>query len=496
MPHPLLDTFESSVARVPDRLAAADQSLMLDYRSLRAVAAGLAVQIAQRTDRPHVGILAPTSAACAAAILACWYAGRVPVPLNFLLAPRELGDILRDAAPDLVLTIDRFEPAVAAAGLRTLFLDGRTLAPPPPGRPVHAPQRGPQDTAVILYTSGTSAEPKGVCLSFENVARNVSACIEHARISPDQVFLSILPQFHCFGFTAMTAVPLLLGATVWYLPRFSPLAVVGTIQEKRVSVFMAVASMYAALLHLKNADPTALRSIYLAVSGGEPLSMQVADAFEQRFGVKLMEGYGMTETSPVVSLNVPWASRRASVGRPLPGVEVAVAGDDGLPPRTHGAQPPPDAHGEGELLIRGHCLMQGYHNKPEQTAAALRDGWLRSGDIGRVDADGFVYITGRAKEMMIIGGENVFPREIENVLTQHPAVAECAVIGVRDALRGELPVAFVIPKEGASPDETALREFCRDRLAGYKVPREIHFASDFPRSPTGKILKRALHGLA
>lgn len=486
MSHPLLDTFESALARVPDRLAAADQGLMLDYKSLRAVAAGLAVQIDERTDRPHVGILAPTSAACAAAIFACWYAGRVPVPLNFLLAPEELGRILHDAGLDLVVTIERFEPAVAAAGLKPLVLSGRTLVPPPPGKAVHAPARGPQDTAVIMYTSGTSADPKGVCLSFENLARNVSACIDHARIAPDQIFLSILPQFHCFGFTAMTAVPLLLGATVWYLPRFSPLLVVSTIQEKQVTIFMAVASMYAAMLHLKNADPAALRSIYLAVSGGEPLSMPVADAFEQRFGIKLMEGYGMTETSPVISLNTPWANRRSSVGRALPGVEVVTADPSGrvLP-----------AGQEGELVISGHGVMQRYHNKPEQTAEVLRDGRLHSGDVGRVDEDGFIYITGRAKEMMIIGGENVFPREIENVLMQHPAVAECAVIGVRDELRGELPIAFVIPKEGTSPDETVLREFCRDKLAGYKVPREVRFAADLPRSPTGKILKRALTDL-
>lgn len=480
--NPLLERFERTVEACGPRLAAADQSLMVDYRTLIGLAGGLARSIAAQTDRPHVGILAPTSTAAALAIFATWYAGRTPVPLNFLLSPDELRPIVADAGLDLIVTVQHFEPLAAAVGAKTLLMAGKTMAP----QRIEPPNCAAGDTAVIIYTSGTSGAPKGVCLSFTNLLGNVDGCVAHARLAPDQVFLSVLPQFHSFGFTAMTVVPLLLGATVWYLPRFSPLMVLNTIQEQRVSVFMAVASMFGALLHAKDAPPDALRGLTLAISGGEPLPMRVFEAFRERFGVSIMEGYGLTETSPVVSINTPWACRPGSVGRPLPGIEVCAVDAGGAVLRPGG---------EGELLIRGHCVMQGYYQREEETRQAIHDGALRTGDVGRVDEEGYVHITGRAKEMLIVGGENVVPREIENVLLDHPAVAEAAVIGMRDELRGELPVAFVILKEGADPasaGEVELRNFCRSRLAGYKVPRSVRIEKELPRSPTGKILKRAL----
>lgn len=477
--HPLLDCFQQVVARQPQQLAASDQTLTLDYRGFQAVAAGLARRIAAASAAPRVGILAPTSTACAVAIFAAWYAGKTPVPLNFLLAPAELAKVIADAGVDLIVTIDRFAPLLAGTPLRTLLLNAETLAP----GAVETPSAGAQDLGVLLYTSGTSAEPKGVELTFENLVRNAEACIQHAAITPDQVFLSVLPQFHSFGFTGLTIAPLILGASVHYLPRFSPVTIVHTIQEKKVTLLIAVASMYGALAQMKHVPEEACRSLRLAISGGEPLPPRVAAAFEQRFGLKLCEGYGLTETSPVVSINLPQAYRAGSVGRPLPGVTV-VARDE------QGSAVPPGK--EGELYIGGHCVMRGYHNKPEQTAAVLRNGEFRTGDIGRVDAEGFIYITGRAKEMLIIGGENVYPREIENVISEHPAVAEVAVIGGKDDVRGEVPVAFVILKEGATATDVELREFCRDKLAGYKVPRDVRIMPELPRSPTGKILKRAL----
>jgi len=488
--HALLSEFEHVVARQPDRFAACDQSLVLDYRALRAAAAALAERIQQATRQPHVGIMAPASSAGAAAIFACWYAGRIPVPLNFLLSPDELAQVIRDAGLDCVLTIERFAAQLAPTGVRPLVLDARTLAPTQTGSAAAReraaagpPPADARDVGAIIYTSGTSGAPKGVCLSFDNLVQNARACIAHARISPDQVFLSVVPQFHSFGFTTMTVTPLVLGATVWYLPRFSPVAVVGTIAEKKVTVFLAVASMYAALARMKDADPAALASLRLAISGGEPLAPGVAQTFRERFGVEILDGYGLTEAAPVVSVNMPWAQRPGSVGRPLPGVTVVAADQAGrvLPPGQ-----------EGELLVSGHGVMRGYHNQPQATALAIRDGRLHTGDVGRVDADGFVYITGRLKEMMIVGGENVFPIEIENVLLAHPDVLEAAVIGVPDKVRGQVPAAFVILHEGATADEVALRAFCRQHLAGYKVPREIRIERELPRGPTGKILKRAL----
>ncbi len=477
--HPLLDRFEQTVAADPQRPAACDQTLMLDYQSLRAVAAGLAQRIGQLTDRPRVGIMAPTSAACAAAIFGCWYAGRVPVPLNFFLGPQELAGVIADAELDAVLTIEHFVPALAPTGLKTLLLSAETLQP----AAAAAPPARPGDTGVIIYTSGTTAVPKGVCLTFDNLTSNAQACIEHARMDPRQIFLSVIPQFHSFGFTAMTVTPLLLGASAWFLPRFSPAAVVGMIAEKRVSIFMAVASMYGVLARMKNTDPTALESLELAISGGEPLPRATAETFKRRWGREIMEGYGLTEASPVVSVNMPWANRPGSVGQALPGLEVYAVDIDGrrLPPGE-----------DGELVICGHCVMAGYHKRPDETAQVVRDGCLHTGDMGHVDSDGYIHITGRIKEMIIVGGENVFPFEIESVLCTHPGVAEAAVLGMPDASRGEVPVAFVIPAEGAELDPLELRSYCRQRLAGYKVPRELRIETDLPRSPTGKILKRPL----
>lgn len=486
--HPLLAPLEYHATHRPHHPAAWDQNLMLDYAQFHAVSQGLAKQVVEQTDRPHVGILAPTSTAGAAAIFACWYAGRIPVPLNFMLAPTELTRVIADAELDLVLAVDLFSEQARAAGLRVLPLDARTLVP---GR-LTPPRADERDTAVLLYTSGTSGEPKGVMLSCGNIIRNAAACVEAIDLQPDEVFLGLLPQFHAFGLTTTTFVPLYLGATVHYLPRFSGVTVLNLIAERHVTVFITIASMFGALAAMKNVAPETLASLRLPVSGGEPLPQPVAEVWEQHYGRRIYEGYGMTEASPVISLNTPAAYRPRSVGRPLPGVSVTAVDLEG--------QPVP-AGSDGELVIRGHGILQGYRGKPEQTAAVLRDGALYSGDIGRVDADGFIYITGRKKEMLIVGGENVFPPEIESVLLRHPAVQEAAVIGVPDGLRGEAPVAFVILRSEAPEapaardgrcDEAALRAFCKEHLASYKVPRQVRIVADLPRGPTGKILKRAL----
>lgn len=478
--HPLLDRFEQNVAKFTDRPAACDQALSLDYQAFRAVACGLAGRIAEQTDRPRVGMLAPTSTACAVSVFAAWYANKTAVPLNFMLAPDEFGKVVADSGIDLVVAHERFAPAAQSAGLKLIQLGPDSLAP---GH-CETPQTTGDELAAVIYTSGTSGVPKGVCLSFDNITRNADACIEAAELSSDQVFLGLLPQFHAFGLTATTIVPLIMGATVHYHARFSPAAVVETIREQRVSVFITIASMFGALVARRGATAEDFASLTHPVSGGEPLSPKVAKVFEERFGRRILEGYGMTEASPVVSLNTSRAFRPGSVGRALPGITVEAVDVDGKPL---------PAGKEGQLVVHGHCVMQGYLNKPDQTAETIRDGALYTGDIGHVDGDGFIFITGRAKEMMIVGGENVFPFEIESVLVEHPGVAEAAVIGVQDDVRGEVPVAFVIGLEdGPALQENELRDFCRKRLAAYKVPREIHVESDLPRGPTGKILKRAI----
>lgn len=477
--HPLLDIIDGHARERATQVVCRDPLLTLDYRSLRAVAGGLARQIAERAQSARVGILAPTSTATVAAILGAWYAGKTPVPLNFLLAPSELQQVIQAAGVDLIVTIDRFADALAGTGLQTLLLNEQTLRP---GQ-CETPAAEAGDLGAIIYTSGTTAVPKGVELTFDNLVQNARSCIQHIGLNADHVFLGIIPQFHTFGFTALTVVPLVLGATVTYLPRFTPSSVVSTIREQQVSVFIAIASLFGALAASRDTTAEDLASLQYVVSGGEPLSARAAERFEQRFGKRILEGYGMTETSPVVSLNTPEAYRAGSVGRPLPGVTVEAVDDDGnvLAPGE-----------EGELVVGGHGVMRGYRDDAEGTARTIRDGRVHTGDLGRVDADGFIYITGRIKDLIIVGGENVYPREVENTLLEHPAVVEAAVVGMADDVRGEVPVGFVILGEGAEATAEELREFCRGRLAGYKTPRQIRIVPDLPRSPTGKTLKREL----
>ncbi|MBU0718036.1 MAG: AMP-binding protein, partial [Planctomycetes bacterium] len=350
-----------------------------------------------------------------------------------------------------------------------------------------APHVDPHMTAVILYTSGTTAAPKGVELTYNNLYRNCVDTIHSLKFDSPQKCLNILPPFHVFGLTANVLVPVALGASVYAIPRFTPAAVIRALEREEITVILAIPSMYAALLRSRSATRDTFRSVHLAISGGEPLPDGVRKGFQERFGVTLREGYGMTETSPIISACSMTSYREGSVGRPIRNVEVRIAGQDG------DALPPDE---DGEIFVRGPTVMKGYYGKPEETRKILSgDGWLATGDVGHLDADGFLTITGRAKEMMIVGGENVFPREIEAVLETHDDVLQVAVIGVRDDLRGEVPVAFVVPRSGARVTEQVLRSHVKRFLAGFKIPRQIIIREDLPVSPTGKILKRCLNDL-
>lgn len=477
--HLLLSPILSHAQAQPDRRAACDQSLILTYRELAGVAGGIAKRIAGGTERPHVGLLAPTSAVGAAAIVGCWMAGRAVVPLNFLLHPSELAELVRDAELDFVLSVPPFAALAEQLGLRTFVMDGQSLTAAEPA----IPSVGAEETAALIYTSGTSGTPKGACLTHGGVRANVDASIAHARIQANETFLGIIPQFHSFGFTITTITPLVHGATAWFLPRFSPAAVVDAISEHRVSIMLGIPSMYAALRTLKGAGPDEFGSLRLAIAGGEPLAEPVREDFATRFGVTLLQGYGLTEAGPVVSTNLPEHNRVVSVGKPLPGVEISILDDDGK------AAP---AGTDGHIVVRTPAAMRGYWNRVDETAAVLRADGIHTGDVGTLDDEGFLHLTGREKEMMIVGGENVFPGEIEQVLLRHPAVAEAAVVGVADGSRGEVPRAFVLLREEGAATAEALRRFCGEGLARYKVPREVVIRAELPRSATGKILKREL----
>ncbi len=473
------------------------------YAKVMGGAMFMAEQIDAVTANRHVGIMLPTGAGFPMALLGAWLAGRVAVPLNYLLKPDELSYVIADSGIDAVLTAGPMLDFVRkAAGdtdpippqINLIKLDELDSAGLPPLR--WPPRPADDDLAVILYTSGTSGRPKGVMLTHGNLHSNVDAAIVHAELTEADAFLGVLPQFHSFGLTALTLLPLRLGSRIINTRQFLPKRIVGLISKHRPDIIMAIPSMYGALLSVKSGTPDDFRSVRLAISGGEPLPNATFEQFKDRYGVRILEGYGLTETAPISNWCTEKRNRLHSVGPALPGVDIRIVDehDKLLGPHT-----------DGEVLIAGPNIMRGYYHLPQQTAdvfvdlsvpgdnaAAATKRFFRTGDIGRLDEDGFLYITGRKKEMLIVGGENVFPREIEEVLNQHKTVAESAVIGKIDGVRGEVPVAFVEVNAECSFDETDLRTWCRDRLAGYKVPRQIRLIEQLPRNPTGKILRRQL----
>lgn len=487
----LLDALLDTARRAPRDPAVSDPMRTLSYGRVVALARVFRDIALRNAQSQRVGIMLPASAIFPPVLFGVLWAKKVAVPLNFLLAAEELEPIVCDAKLDLILTVRHFAPLCAGLGVKSLYLDELPLKrravltmfrPQPP-----APKVDPDDTAVILYTSGTSGQPKGVELTQRNIHSNCVDIIDALKFEARHTFLNILPPFHVFGLTGGVLVPIMVGAAVHAIPRFNPAAVVRNVATNNISVMMAIPSMYGAILRLKSPKEDSFRSLELAVSGGEPLSDGVREKFQERFGVSIRQGYGLTETSPVVAICTPTHHRDGTVGRPIRNVEVRIVSDEGrvLPPGER-----------GEIHVRGPGVMKGYLHKPDETQLVINaEGWFATGDIGALDADGFLSITGRAKEMLIIGGENVFPREIEAVLESHDGVAQAAVIGIPDELRGEAAIAFVIPDADESINEADLRQHAKKTLAGFKVPKQIIVREDLPVGPTGKIVKRQLAAL-
>ena len=484
----LVNVLLESCRRFPDKIAVDDGRASLSYKRLTLLASVLREVIRQESRCPRIGIMLPASAMFPPTFFGTLWASRVAIPLNFLLAPDELARVVKDAGLDLIVTTRHLEKISTALPARSIFLEDLSLKRKAMfamlrRRPA-VPESDPNDTAVILYTSGTTAEPKGVELTQSNLYRNAFDAIHSLDMDATQHFLNVLPPFHVFGLTGAVIVPIVAGASVFAIPRFSPVAVIKAVPEKRITVMMAIPSMYATLLRSKSAKADTFRSVTLAMSGGEPLSDSVRTGFEERFGVTLRQGYGLTETSPIVAACSTANHRAGTVGRAIRNTDVRLVDSDGR------EVPVGD---DGEILVRGPGVMKGYYNRPEETKEVIdAEGWFHTGDIGRLDEDRYLSITGRVKEMLIIGGENVFPREIESVLESFEGVLQAAVIGVPDEVRGEAPIAFVMAAEGAEVTEQALRTHAKGLLAGYKVPKRVVIRDDLPTGPTGKILKRHL----
>ncbi|MGY8753638.1 MAG: class I adenylate-forming enzyme family protein, partial [Phycisphaerales bacterium] len=429
-------------------------------------------------------ILLPTSGMFPASATAIWSLGKTVVPLNYLLTKDDIDYIIKDSGVDTVVTVNAMVEMIGGLpeGVTAIKLDEMSFGGIPPIR--RAVKSDDTMLAALLYTSGTSGKPKGVMLTAGNISSNVEQCKQWIHFTKNDVFLGLLPQFHSFGFTATTLIPSAIGAKVVYTARFNPRKVLTLMHDHSPSVMLAIPSMFNAILNTKSAEPSHFESVRVALSGGEALPDAVYEGFKERLGLTILEGYGLTETSPVANLCRPEEHRRGTVGKPIVDVHERIVDEDenDLPVGQ-----------DGEIRITGPNIMKGYYNLDKETIEAFDSkGYFKTGDMGQLDEDGFLYITGRIKEMLIIGGENVFPREIEEALTNHPDVIAAGVVGRSDPSRGEVAVAFVELQEGATLDEHALRAWCRETIAPFKVPKSITHLEALPRNPTGKIMRREL----
>ena len=438
----------------------------------------------------NVGLFSRNSAEYVYCYMALTSLGAVVVPLNYQLTGREIAYIVKDAQMGHLIVMEKLpiEADLAHCAYETpveqlVIADFAALAAEQtfPSAP---PEIEPEADApcVIIYTSGTTGNPKGATLSHRNLTSNVYAVGKALppAASSDNV-LCVLPMYHCFAWTCAVLYPLMLGASITILETFSPKETIAAIKENNVTIVFGVPPMYNYLSRIGATED--LSGVQVFVSGGAPLPQKVAEQFRQKFGVPIVEGYGLSEASPVVALNPANKPKYCSIGKALPGLDVKVVGPKGesLPP------------GEiGELIVQGPSVMQGYYNLPLETSRTLRNGWLHSGDVAYQDIEGYFFIVDRLKDMIIINGENVYPREIEELLYNYPGVMEAAVIGRPDELRGEAVCAYVAMEEGQPFSRKAIREYLQPLLAGYKLPRDIVQVDALPKSKTGKIMKRLL----
>jgi long-chain acyl-CoA synthetase len=486
----LIDTAE----RHGDRIAVKLDDVELNYAVIAEGSARVAGMLKAKGFQPgdRVGLMLPNVPFFPPIYYAILRAGGIVVPMNVLLKEREVKYYLEDSGAKLLFAWELFgeeaEPGAAAAGAEYIRV-GADFAQAAFGHdPEHTvAEVADDDTAVLLYTSGTTGSPKGAELSHSNLLANVETTLQTLiQVSEEDVILGALPLFHSFGQTCALNVATAAGCTLTLLPRFDPVKALEIIERDRVTVFEGVPTMYNALISVPDEvraryDTSSLR---LCVSGGSALPGEVLKAFDETYGAKVLEGYGLSETSPVASFNHPDRERKVgSIGTPIRGVEMRVVDDQGNDLPT----------GEmGEIAIRGHNVMKGYWRKPEATEAAIRGGWFHTGDLAKIDEDGYFFILDRKKDMIIRGGYNVYPREIEEVLYEHPAVAEAAVVGVPDNEWGEEVGAAVALKPGAQADAEELRAYVKERVAAYKYPRRVWLVPELPKGPTGKILKRAI----
>jgi long-chain acyl-CoA synthetase len=489
----LAENLTRTVIAHEERPAVRLDDVVTTFRDLDDASARIAGLLSSRGVAPHdrVAIMLPNVPAFAVVYYGVLRAGGVVVPMNPLLKAREVAYYLDDSGARLIFA---WQAAAAEAGKGAESAHADLIEVEPAAfaalvasvEPVRdVADRADDDTAVILYTSGTTGQPKGAELTHANLTNNVGVVrADLLQLTPDDVVFGGLPLFHSFGQTCTLNSVVASGACLTLLPRFDAGRALDILASHRATVFTGVPTMYAALLGHPDRAAHDLSALRVCVSGGAAMPVEVMRGFEQAFGCVVLEGYGLSETSPVASFNHPGRERKpGTIGTPIRGVQMRLVDTDGneVP-----------AGQDGEIVIRGHNVMKSYWRRPEATAAAIPDGWLRTGDIGRVDEDGYFSIVDRKKDLIIRGGYNVYPREIEEVLYEHPAVAEAAVIGVPHPELGEEVAAAVAVKPGATVTPDELRAHVKGQVAAYKYPRRVWFVDALPKGPTGKILKREI----
>jgi long-chain acyl-CoA synthetase len=486
----LASAFAASVEKRPDKIALYWGDGEFTYAMLSAQSGAVAAELTGKFGvKPgdRVALWLKNRPEFIPAVFGILGAGAVLVPINNFLKPDEVNYILKDGGIDVLITDDELAihaPALLAARpqLKIFKVENFPASPSPISHLPSPPTRNESDLAVIIYTSGTTGRPKGAMLSHGNLLHNVESCrLVLETVDQDRMAV-LLPLFHSYMLTVGIFLPLIVGGSLVLVKSLNqPRQILQELCARQATILPAIPPFYRMLA----GSPVPIKLPFrICISGSAPLPLPVLKDFEAKYGIPLIEGYGLSEASPVVSKNPIHGVRKpGSIGLPVPNVEVSAQDDSGKILGTGEA---------GEICVRGGNVMLGYWNQPEETARAFRNGWLLTGDIGYRDADGYFYITDRKKDMLLVNGNNVYPREIEEVIYQFPGIKEVAVIGVPDARKGEQPVAFVALAEGQTVDEKALFQFVRGKLADYKVPKRIVFMPALPRNATGKILKTTL----
>ena len=492
------DIISKTANRKKEKTAAVLDDQKITYRELEKQSNQLAHGLIDLGIKPAdmVSIMLPNSIEFLISYLGVIKSGATMVPLNISFKAPAVEYILNNSEAGVVITSKKFLPLIKKCSLESLeqiiLVDGdksddylllSELADQKSTLP-KLENIDQESTAACLYTSGTTGKPKGAMLTHHNLIFDTQKTIEHLKVDDSDRYICVLPMFHAFAETVCMLMPLFLGAEIVIVNSFLPEKVLKIIQEQNVTFFAGVPTMYSALLNVKNRELYNLSHLNLCISGGAAMPQQTMEDFEETFNVKILEGNGPTEASPVAYINPVGGERKSgSVGLPIPETEVKIVDEEDNELSRNEI---------GEIVVKGKHIMKGYFKMPEETEKTLRGGWLHTGDLGKMDEDGYVYIVDRKKDMINVGGMNVYPREIEEQLYKHPKINEAAVVATKDELRGEIPKAVIVLKEGKSADEREIQKYCMQYFANYKVPKLVDFIEELPKNATGKIDKRSL----